>query len=158
MGLEGPCYKLPQLSWASATAFRKGIFELKVLVGGRGTAISMHSRGSIRCNKASLLQGLVVFPGSAGVGVGGGEPDWAEVIQRADLLLSSFQGHLWVLSQAILQSLRSSGTGCWDLWYAGLLAGWPSALGGKAGSSAWCVGTHLAGNCKDQHSPLSRHG
>lgn len=35
----------------------------------------MHSRGSIRYNKASLLQGLVVFPGSAGVGVGADESD-----------------------------------------------------------------------------------
>lgn len=94
----------------------------------------MHSRGGIRCNNASLLQGLVVFPGSTGGGVDADEPDRREVIQRANLLLSSFQGHPWVLSQAIPQSQKSGGTGCWDLRYVGLLVGWAPALGGNAGA------------------------
>lgn len=86
----------------------------------------MHSRGSIRCNKASLLQGLVVFPGSTGGAVDADEPDRSEVIQGADLLLSSFQGHLWVLSQTIPRAkgaaALAAGTcdarGC---WWGGLL-------------------------------------
>lgn len=38
-------------------------------------------------------------------------------------------------SQAIPQSQKSGGTGCWDLRYVGLPVGWAPALGGNAG--AW---------------------
>lgn len=90
------------LSEASATdRFQKRDIRVKNPIDSSGTAIFMHSRGSIRCNKASLLQGLVVFPGSTGGGVDADEPDRPEVIQGEDLLLSSFQGHLCVLSQTI---------------------------------------------------------
>lgn len=55
------------LSEASATDhFEKRDIRLKNPIDSSGTAILMHSRGSIRCNKASLLQGLVVFPGGTG--------------------------------------------------------------------------------------------
>lgn len=98
----------------------------------------MHSRGGIRCNNASLLQGLVVFPGSTGGGADADEPDRREVIQRANLLFSSFQGHPWVLSQAIPQSQKSSGTGCWDLRYGGLPVGWAPAWAVVRAHGSYC--------------------
>lgn len=38
-------------------------------------AVLMHSRGSIRHNNTSLLQGLVVFPGSSRGGADADQPD-----------------------------------------------------------------------------------
>lgn len=78
----------------------------------------MHSRGGIRCNNASLLQGLVVFPGSTGGGVDADEPDRREVIQRANLLLSTFQGHPWVFHRQFPRAKRvvALAAGTCDMW------------------------------------------
>lgn len=144
------------LSEASATdRFEKRDVRVKYPIDSSGTAILMHYRGNIRCNKASLLQGLVVFPGGTGGGVDADDPDKPEVIQ-GDLLLSSFQGHLSILSQTIPRAKE---------WWQGLLApvmcgaagGVPPALGCGADSSVWCTGRHPAEDCKGQHCLLSRH-
>lgn len=55
------------------------------------------------------------------------EPDRPEVIQAADLLLSSFQAHLWVLAQAIprakgAMALAAGTCEVWGCWWGGPLA------------------------------------
>lgn len=98
----------------------------------------MHSRGSIRCNEAGLLQSSVVFPGSTGGGVDADEPDRPEVIQGAHLLLSSFQGHLWVLARTIprakgVVALAAGTCEVWGCWWGGLLP-WAVVQGAMSGA------------------------
>lgn len=74
------------------------------------------------------------------------EPDRPEVIQGADLLLSSFQGHLRFLSQTKER---------WHCLLAPVMCG---AAGGVASCPGlWCVGRHPAEDCTGQHCLLSRH-
>lgn len=59
----------------SLIAIRKKTPEPAPVFFYSGMAVLMHSRGSIRHNNTSLLQGLVVFPGSSRGGADADQPD-----------------------------------------------------------------------------------
>lgn len=85
-----------------------------------------------------MLQGFVVFPDSTGGGVDADEPDRPEVIQGADLLLSSFQGRLWVLSQTRTRAkgvvaLAAGTCDVWGCWW-GVLLPWAVVQAAMSGA------------------------